>query len=97
LANNALILGAESFSDVVEKEVSIMAPCFLSEEDLDAGAANSDQLLFGLTTWISGQKSVAPEGAAISSYEVMDKLIEHYMNKSNYPNLKVSLRTSPCI
>ena len=68
-----------------------MSPCFLTKDDLAAGAATDEQLLFGLTTWISGQKSVAPEGVSISSYDVVDRLVEHYLNTTTYPKLEVCL------
>jgi len=89
LVNNGLLQAAESFGDVQENEVSIMAPCFLIEVDR-AGAATDQQLLFGETTWASGHKSVAPDSIdSISSYKVLDLLIAHYMDKDAYPNLQV--------
>lgn len=87
--NNALLQAAESFDDVNENEVSIMAPCFLIDVDR-AGAASDQSILFGETTWASGHQSVAPDfGESISSYEVLDRLVAHYTNTAVYPNLKV--------
>jgi len=89
LVNNGLLQAAESFGDVQENEVSIMAPCFFTEADR-AGAATDQHILFGETTWASGHKSVAPNWFnAMSSYEVLDRLIAHYMNKAAYPNVQV--------
>jgi hypothetical protein len=91
LVNNALLQAAESFGDVNENEVSIMAPCFLIDVDR-AGAASDRSILFGQTTWASGHRSAAPDFAdPISSFEVIDRLLAHYTNTDIYPNLKVCI------
>lgn len=84
-----MILAAEKYPDVSTGAVSVLSPCFLTEVDLEAGAAHEGQLLFGLTTWISGQKSVSPEGVNMSSYEVVDRLVDYYLDTEKYPNLEV--------
>jgi len=88
--HNGLITAASKFDDVVESEIAVMAPCFMIQEDLAAGAATPDNILYGRTTWISGHKNVAPEGTDMSSYDVMDFLVEQFFDKEVYPNLEVN-------
>lgn len=67
-----------------------MAPGFLTELDLQAGAAKPSYLLWGKTTWVSGHNNVAPAGVTdFSSYKVLDILIDFYMNRGTFPNLEV--------
>lgn len=87
-------MGADEVNeDVTAGTISIMAPCFLVDQDKTAGSANDKTLLYGETTWISGHNSVAPEGSKISSYAVLDNLINSYLDKNTYPNMKVRANT----
>jgi hypothetical protein len=60
--------------------------------DQTAGAVDSSTLLWGPLDWDFGANSVAPSGASISSYQVLDELISYYMNPLNFPNMKVRLQ-----
>jgi len=106
------------------KTVSIMAPCFLDNNDMDAGAGNASQLFWSTSGWFNGLSAIGPEtveiddddaddqnggdtggesdGSArkkraqvdsgalsISSFDVLDNIVDHYMDKSTYPNLEV--------
>lgn len=83
-------MGADEVNDdVTASQISIMAPCFLVNQDKTAGSANDQTLLYGETTWISGHNSVAPSNSEISSYDVLDNLINSYLDTNTYPNLKV--------
>jgi len=73
--------------EVAYKDVSIMAPCYLAEMDL-AGAATADNIIFGETTWVSGHKNVAPANVEVSAYEVMDELINYYLDTTKFPALE---------
>ena len=65
-----------------------MAPCWWTQEDLNAGAAEETQLIWGKMTWVSGKYNVGPSLVAkFSSYSVLDSLVAHYMDRSVYPNL----------
>ncbi|KAJ4465588.1 hypothetical protein C8R41DRAFT_898491 [Lentinula lateritia] len=78
--NNALYLANYQNSSISRSQISIMAPCFWTQADVEAGAAQAD---------ISGHENVGPTGVSdYSSFKALDALIEHYMNKSVYPKLK---------
>ena len=76
---------------IIRSEISIMSPRFLTEADLSAGAAKDGQLLWGKTNWISGSRNVGPGSVTgVSSFDVLDALVVHYMDRKLYPNLKVT-------
>ncbi|KIY67859.1 hypothetical protein CYLTODRAFT_454068 [Cylindrobasidium torrendii FP15055 ss-10] len=86
--NNALYRAAAQ-DGVDRSKVSIMAPCFFSQEDLAAGAAKDTQLTWGRTTWVSGHYNEGPSSVSdVSSYDVVDSLVSYYMDSSAFPNLK---------
>ncbi|KAK0209461.1 hypothetical protein IW262DRAFT_1416835 [Armillaria fumosa] len=88
--NNALYKASYTDPTITRKQISILGPCFFSEADLDAGAAQDGQLLYGATTWIDGHHNVAPDSVDdYSSFDVLDALVAYYMDKTIYPNLKV--------
>jgi len=73
--------------EVAYEDVSIMAPCYFAELDL-AGAATEDNIIFGKTTWVSGHKNVAPANVEISAYDIMDELINYYLDTTRFPALE---------
>jgi hypothetical protein len=74
------------------EEVSIMTPCFMNAVDITGGAIENGTLIYGGTTWSSGHYAVAPENSTkISSYEVLDDLVNYYMDRTTFPNLNVSV------
>ena len=65
---------------------------FLNQMDIDAGAAAgvNGTLFWNGTTWMSGHYNIGPDTFAnISSYDVMDDLVDYYLNKTVFPNLDV--------
>jgi hypothetical protein len=74
---------------ITTAEVSIAAPCFMAPIDQRAGAVDASTLVWGPLDWDFGADTQAPEGAAISSYQVIDELIAYYMSPDNFPNMKV--------
>ncbi|THU90634.1 hypothetical protein K435DRAFT_255181 [Dendrothele bispora CBS 962.96] len=125
--------------------ISIMTPCFLDQNDMDAGAGNKSlgQLYWDTSGWFNGLEAIGPEwvdeddgdgedggdsdegdgegnggdgdedgstetrkrrsrigkkkkkrdqvdsGAlGISSFDVLDDIVDHYMDKDTYPNLE---------
>ncbi|KAK0493842.1 hypothetical protein EDD18DRAFT_1178117 [Armillaria luteobubalina] len=89
-ANNALSKAVYNNPAIKRSEISIMCPCFLTEADLSAGAAQDGQLLWGKTNWISGSRNVGPDSVTgVSSFDVLDALVAYYMDRKLYPNLKV--------
>jgi hypothetical protein len=80
---------------ITAKEVSIAAPCFMAPVDQTAGAVDASTLVWGPSDWDYGADSVAPEGASVSSYQVLDELVEYYMNPIKFPKMKVRLSNRP--
>ncbi len=89
--NNALYNATYDDPTIERSHISIMAPCFFTEADLVAGAAQDDQLIWDNTTWISGHSNVADSPSNFSTYDVLDTLVAYYMNTTIYPNLQVRL------
>ncbi|KAK0474605.1 hypothetical protein IW261DRAFT_1649491, partial [Armillaria novae-zelandiae] len=87
--NNALYNATDDDTTIECSHISIMAPCFFTEADLDAGAAQDDQLIWDNMTWISGHSNVADCPSNFSTYNVLNSLIAYYMNTTVYPNLQV--------
>ncbi|KAF5310501.1 hypothetical protein D9758_019039 [Tetrapyrgos nigripes] len=68
---------------------SIMSPCFLSQNDITAGAGNANQLNWKGGDWFSGDFANGPtNGDNISSFDVLDALVNYYTNASMYPNIQ---------
>lgn len=87
-AHNALIQADGKNIGVKLDEVTVIAPCFMTQLDADAGSISEDSLIFGLTTWASGHYNEGPSGVSkVSAYQVLDELVAHYMDRSAYPNL----------
>jgi hypothetical protein len=88
-AHNALIQASEKGLGVNVNEVNIIAPCFMAEADT-AGAVQQGDLVFGLTTWASGHYATGPADATeISSFQVLDEIVEYYTDKTQFPSLNV--------
>ncbi|KAF9027093.1 hypothetical protein BDZ89DRAFT_817906 [Hymenopellis radicata] len=86
--NNALYIAAEKDSGIKRSEVSIMGPCYFTEQDRDAGSARDDVLLWGDTTWASGFYNTGPDSIKkYSAFDVLDELVAYYMDRTNFPNL----------
>lgn len=72
-----------------------MAPCFFTQPDMQAGAAEEDVLLWGMTTWIDGKENVLPSSVPnFGSFDVLDALVAYYMDTGTFPNLNVSFYPS---
>ena len=92
--NNALVKAISQNSSISPSEISIMAPCFWTELDVQAGAAQPDVLVFGETTWIDGKENVGPATISkYSSFRVLDNLIAYYMDRIRFPNLNVIIHS----
>jgi hypothetical protein len=76
--------------EVIVEEVSITAPCFLIDVDVNAGAATNETLIFGETTWASGHYAVGPDNATnVSAFQVLDEIVDFYMDRDRFPSLHV--------
>ncbi|KIY70665.1 hypothetical protein CYLTODRAFT_419621 [Cylindrobasidium torrendii FP15055 ss-10] len=89
--NNALYNAAEQNPDTVSRDTqSIMSPCFFSEVDVTAGAVSQGQTVWSKSGWIDGEYNKAPDSVSkLSSFAALDSLIDSYMDKNTFPNLKV--------
>ncbi|KAL1744675.1 hypothetical protein HDZ31DRAFT_38076 [Schizophyllum fasciatum] len=88
--DKALYQAWGTYADVNYNAVSVMAPAFLNEKDIQAGATSGidGTLYWSGTTWMSGHYNLGPTNFAnISSYDVMDDLIDYYLDKEQFPNL----------
>jgi len=83
LTDNAL----KAYAEVPYETVSTMVPCYLTDVDL-VGAAQQGNILFGLTTWASGHQNTQPTSVQASAYDVLDELINYYLDAAKFPNLK---------
>ncbi|KAF5364642.1 hypothetical protein D9758_005575 [Tetrapyrgos nigripes] len=85
---NILNYAVEADPSIDPNTISIMSPCFLAQVDT-AGAANSSTLYWSKTGWFAGTYNEGPNADdKISSYDVLDNLIDHYADQSIYPNLQ---------
>ncbi|KAL1744906.1 hypothetical protein HDZ31DRAFT_73913 [Schizophyllum fasciatum] len=87
--DKALYEAAATYPDVDYNAISIMAPALLNEKDIKAGAGTNTTLIFNGTTWMSGHYSIGPGSFTnISSYDVVDDLLDYYLDKKRFPNLE---------
>ncbi|KAG7441816.1 uncharacterized protein BT62DRAFT_955421 [Guyanagaster necrorhizus] len=88
VVNNALYNATFHDSSIRREDISIMAPCFFTQADMDAGATGDDVLLWGMTTWIDGKANILPSSVInFSSFDVLDALVSYYMDTQAFPNL----------
>ncbi|KAK0237429.1 hypothetical protein EDD85DRAFT_543420 [Armillaria nabsnona] len=86
--NNALYNATYHDSSIRREHISVMAPCFFTQPDMQAGAAQEDVLLWGVTTWIDGKENILPSSVPnFGSFDVLDALVAYYMDTGTYPNL----------
>ncbi|CAD6907067.1 unnamed protein product [Tilletia controversa] len=85
LIRNAMLCAAANSSNNIKlSEIMIMAPAWLNTDDASAGAAQSKDVVFSKGSWNIGSLSQGPGSASVSSYTVMDKLIEASLQR--FPN-----------
>ncbi|KAK0203306.1 hypothetical protein DFS33DRAFT_1260387 [Desarmillaria ectypa] len=86
--NNALYNATYHDPSIRREHISIMAPCFFTQPDMDAGTTGDDVLLWGMTTWIDGKANILPSFVTnFSSFDVLDVLVAYYMDTHIFPNL----------
>ncbi|KAL9937458.1 hypothetical protein V8E36_003867 [Tilletia maclaganii] len=88
LFRNALVCAAANESIGVKLEdVIIAGVAWLNVDDRAAGAATATDAVFSQGQWAFGSISRGPGDLTISSYSVLDALVEHYFDRSTYPNV----------
>ncbi|KAK0484143.1 hypothetical protein EDD18DRAFT_1112195 [Armillaria luteobubalina] len=86
--NNALYNATYHDSSIRRENISVMAPCFFTQPDMQAGAAEEDVLLWGMTTWIGGKENILPNSIPnFGSFDVLDALVAYYLDTGTFPNL----------
>ncbi|PBK90378.1 hypothetical protein ARMGADRAFT_296858 [Armillaria gallica] len=76
--SNALYKATYNVHTIKRGEISIMCPVFFTEADL---SAHNGQLIWGKTTWISGQRNIGPDKVTgVSSFDVLDALVAYYLH-----------------
>ncbi|KAK0552386.1 hypothetical protein OC845_001761 [Tilletia horrida] len=88
LFRNALICAAANSTIGVKLEDVIVAgPAWLNVDDVTAGAAKNDDVVFSQGQWAFGSISKGPGDLTTSSYSVLDAMVEKYFDKSAYPSV----------
>ena len=62
----------------------ILAPYFMNEEDDPA----ADELYWRKSGWVRGDRSTRNLSPRVSSYEIMDLILQRLGNRQNFPNLR---------
>lgn len=71
-----------------QDEVLILGPCWMNEDDHQAGAIQSGELYWHQSQWQSGMASRGPGDTQLSSYQVMDSFIDTLFDKTQFPALE---------
>lgn len=72
----------------VDPNVIVAAPLFYSTK-LNSGEYNASQLAWGdVNVWQAGALSNHPKDIHVSSFQAIYKLIQHFSNKSLFPNMQ---------
>ncbi|KOS15993.1 hypothetical protein Malapachy_3043 [Malassezia pachydermatis] len=78
--------------EVHDGEVLMISPLFLNEDDMSAGAATKDQLVFAKSGWSAGGTARSPEVFKhVSSFDVIDHFVNKTLNKDHFPNLETTV------
>ncbi|KAE8232355.1 hypothetical protein CF326_g2617 [Tilletia indica] len=86
LIRNAMLCAAANSSNNIKlSEIMIAAPAWLNTDDASAGAAQSKDVVFSKGSWNIGSLSQGPGSTKVSSYAVMDTLIDALSQR--YPNV----------
>ncbi|KAJ9477107.1 hypothetical protein PHBOTO_000781 [Pseudozyma hubeiensis] len=89
LVRNSLLCASVNTSMGINRdEILIAAPTWFDTDDASAGSAQSNDLVFDGGDWATGVNSAGPNGAAISSFEALDDLVNLFFDKSTYPNVQ---------
>ncbi|KAF9041724.1 hypothetical protein BDZ89DRAFT_314733 [Hymenopellis radicata] len=86
---DALYAGVNKASEinpnVNQNTVALMAPYFVSDT---RNLVRSNIMFWPGTTWYTGATSIYPPGANISSYDVLDQILQYFNDITLYPNMK---------
>ncbi|KAK0221212.1 hypothetical protein EDD85DRAFT_796610 [Armillaria nabsnona] len=75
-ASNALYKATYTVHTIKRGEISTMCPVFFTEVDL---SAQNGQLIWGKTTWISGQRNISPDKVlVVGGHSAGGQMAQHY-------------------
>ncbi len=76
-----------------KKKTLLVAPQYADESDLDYYHLNNTFLYWKKTEWKDGYTSISdnnrPQEVKISSYEIMDSLLNNILTSNKFPNIKM--------
>lgn len=73
--------------DVNFEDYAVAAPLFWNTDDLSAGGASSNQVLWSGSQWATGSVTKNPEDSTYTSFKIMDELVTSLFNQTAYPAL----------
>jgi hypothetical protein len=73
--------------DVNFEDYAVAAPLFWNTNDLSAGGASSNQVVWSGSQWATGAITKGPGDASYTSFKAMDTLITSFFNQTAYPAL----------
>jgi pimeloyl-ACP methyl ester carboxylesterase len=79
-------LGAKSAAGEAGHESIMIAPQFLTAEDVDAFGLSPDTLRWTLTGWEAGDPAIGPE--PVSSFDALDAILARLADRRLFPNLR---------
>ncbi|EPQ32283.1 uncharacterized protein PFL1_00480 [Pseudozyma flocculosa PF-1] len=85
--NSLLCASLNQTAGIDPSTILITAPAWLTQADRSAGAGESNDLYFAGGGWSTGGNSAGPNDARVSSFTVLDKMTEKFLNKAEYPAL----------
>ncbi|KAF5371233.1 hypothetical protein D9758_004292 [Tetrapyrgos nigripes] len=90
IIRNILSYAAEADpASVNASTISILSPFFLAGVDVQAGGGTATELYWSKSGWFSGTYAQGPNpDDKISSFHVLDEVVNHYADKERYPNLQ---------
>ncbi|AIR90316.1 alpha/beta hydrolase [Pseudomonas cremoricolorata] len=69
-----------------QEQVFLIAPQFLTPQDIQRNALGSDILRWTAQGWMAGDNAVGP--AALGSFDVFDEILDKLNDRSRFPDLK---------
>lgn len=79
----------QSKGSAEDGRVLIMAPMFLTKEDMEKGAGSDGDIFFKRQGWSVAGTSRGPKHfTGISSFTIVDQLVEDLLDRSKYPHLE---------
>jgi pimeloyl-ACP methyl ester carboxylesterase len=79
-------LGAQSAAGEAGNASIMIAPQFLTAEDVDAFGLSSDTLRWTLTGWEAGDPAIGPE--PVSSFDALDAILARLADRRLFPHLR---------